>query len=330
MKIRPRLALYLFLTWTLVYLGATGCGGGNPNPPAQPITLLYVLDTFHKAVFVVDHIDTVDGAVDPSRTITGDKTLITNPTSIAVDNRRDILYVGDATEQAVLVFAPASQEDGDVAPNRQIPASGNIQAMTLDETNNRLYVFNATLQAVQVWNHASTVNGTPPDNTFTIGFLASSLFIDNQRDILYVGDPIAMAIQAFAQASTTIGNAVPAATITNDVTPFDRINSLSMNVPNNFLFMANSLGPLVNVYDKASQLNGSVEPIRLLEGDQTTLSSNMNYLKFLNNILYVNNNFTQIAIWNNANSVNGNVPPDRLLTVNGSMNIIAFDIDLQH
>jgi hypothetical protein len=330
MKIIIRLILLSFLSWGVVVLGSMSCGGGTSNPVVPPTTLLYVLDTFHKAVFVVDHITTVNGVVDPSRTITGDNTLIQNPTSIAVDDRRDILYVGDANQQAVLVFAPASQENGDVAPSRQIPASGNIQAMTLDVDNNRLYVFNATLQAVQVWNHASTVNGTPPDNTFTIGFLASSMFIDNQRDILYVGDPIAMAIQAFAQASTTIGNAVPVATITDTVTPFDRINSLSMNVANNFLFMANSLGPLINEFDNASQLTGSIEATRVLQGDQTTLSSDLRYLKFLENVLYVNNDTTQIAIWNNANSVDGNIPPDRLITVNGTTNIIAFDIDLRH
>lgn len=314
----------------MLFWGGPGCGGDAANPLVPPKTLLYLLDTFHKAVFVVDNATTVDGPVDPARTITGDKTLIENPTAIAVDNRRDILYVADANQQAVLVFAPASTQDGDATPLRQIPAGGNIQSMTLDEVGNRLYVFNATGLSVQVWDHVSTVNGDPPDRTFTIGFLASALFIDNQRDFLYVGDPIAFSIDVYAQASTLIGSPLPTRIFFDDQAQFDRINSLTMNVPNDLLYMANNLGPLINVFTKASTLNQNVSPDRVVEGDQTALSDDLRYLKFSENTLYVVNQATQVAVWDDANTIDGNLAPNRLITVNGSTRIIAFDIDLSH
>lgn len=311
-----------------IYGGLHCDGGGTPITP--PKTLLYLMDTFHKAIFVVENVTTANGAVDPARTISGDNTLIDNPTAIAVDGRRDILYVADANQQAVLVFAPASTRDGDVNPARQIPAGGNIQAMTLDETGNRLYVFNATLQAVQVWDSASTVNGDIADRTFTINFLASAIFIDNQRDFLYVGDPIAFAINVFAQASTLIGTPLPTRVFFDDDDPFDRIDAITMNIPNDFLFMSNSLEPQVNVFENASDLNDEVDPDRIIEGDQTGFTDDLRYIKFLENVLYVNNNPTQVGIFDNANTLDGNLAPNRLLTINGATRITAFDIDLQH
>jgi hypothetical protein len=328
MKTKIRTIVISFLTWGLLFCGGFACTSADPVNPA--VTLLYLLDDVAKAVFVVDNITTVDGTVDPARTIEGDNTLIENPTAIAVDGRRDVLYVADANQQAVLVFAPASQRNGNVAPTRQLPAGGNIRSMTLDEDNNRLYVFNATDQSIQLWKDASRKDGDVPDNTFNLGFLASAIFIDSQRNILYVGDFIAFAINAYEQASTLIGSPLPTRIFMDSGTPFDSINSLSMNVPNDFLYMANNLGPLVNVFDNTSSLNGEVDPVRVIEGDQTQFSDNMRYLKFLNNVLYVNNNPTQIAIFNSANTADGNIAPDRLLTINGTTRIIGFDIDLTH
>jgi hypothetical protein len=288
------------------------------------------LDSFAKAIFVVENITTVDGTVDPARTISGGNTLLENPTAIAVDGRRDVLYVADANQQAVLVFAPASQKNGNVSPTRQLPASGNIQSMSLDIDNNTLYVFNATLQAVQVWTQASIRDGAVPNNTFTIGFLASAIFIDSQRDILYVGDPIAFVINAYEQASTTIGSPTPTRVLDDAGAALDRIDGLTMNILNDFLFTSNSLGPLINVFDNASNLDGEVDPVRVIEGDQTQFSDNLDDLKFLENVLYVNNAPTQIAIFDNANSADGNIAPNRLLTINGSTRIVGFDIDLLH
>jgi hypothetical protein len=328
MKTKLQIVIVSLFGWVLLLHGGLSCSGVTPLVPAK--TLLYLLDSFAKAVFVVENVTTVNGTVDPARTLSGDNTLIENPTAIAVDGLRDILYVADANQEAVLVFAPASQKDGDVSPTRQMPAGGNIQLMTFDETGNRLYVFNATDQTIQVWDRASRVDDDIPDRTFTIGFQATAIFIDNERDFLYVGDDIGFAINVYAQASTLIGNPVPTRIFFDDEDPFDMINSIGMNVANDLLFMANSLGPQINVFQTASDLNENVDPNRILEGDQTGLTDNMRYLKFLDNILYVNNAPTQVAIFDSANTADGNIAPNRLLTINGATTLIGFDIDLLH
>lgn len=321
---------YFLMVLALLPLGyGSDCSGGG-DPLQTPKKLLYVLDNGNDAVYVLEGVDTIDGVVAPSRTISGDKTLITNPTAVAVDTRRDILYVADASERMVLVYAPASTTDGDVDPTRTIPAGGNIQRMFLDETNNRLYVFNATELTIQEWDDVSTVNGTVPDRFFNLDFLASAIFVDTERDFLYAGDFISMVIPVYNQVSTLIGSPLPSRIISDDERPFDRIDGITMNTDNDILYYANSLKPSIDIYLNALTVNGEVDPDRILEGDNTALTSELGFIKFLDNVLYVRNTPTDITVFDDANNLDGDVAPSRTITVDGADRIISFDIDLQH
>jgi DNA-binding beta-propeller fold protein YncE len=72
------------------------------------------------------------------------------------------------------------------------------------------------------------------------------------------------------------------------------------------------------VFDNASTMNGNVAPGRTISGSNTTLKGPFGaWLDSSSNRLYVANvEDNSILVFNNANTVNGNVAPDR--TISGS------------
>lgn len=328
MKIRVQWVLLFLLLPVLTFSLGSDCNQGDPLQQARK--LLYVLDNANKAVYILENVDTIDGTVSPVQTLEGDKTLLTDPRSVAVDQLRDILYVSDASQGLILVFAPASTLDGDVEPRRTLPGLGNVQEIFLDVTNNRLYVFNATDFTIMVWDNVSTRNNDGPDRIFGLGFLASAIFVDTQRDFLYAGDFIARTIVVYNQASTLIGDPQPTRLIFDSIAPFDRIDSITMNVPNDLLFFANGLTPAIPSFDRASTVEGDVEPDKNLEGDMTQLSFELGLIRFLEDSLYAKITTTQIAVYDSANNLDGNLAPNRVINPEGTQRIISFDIDLLH
>src|SRR5262245_20923215 len=107
--------------WLLFFALLFTAGCNSATPITTPTGTLYVLDRFNKSVYVFSDIHNLNGALDPQRTITGSTTQIAEPSSLAADSRRDILYVADGNANAVLAFIPGSTSDGDVGPRRTYP-----------------------------------------------------------------------------------------------------------------------------------------------------------------------------------------------------------------
>lgn len=321
----------ILATLALVACIGSACSTGN-NPIPSPTGLLYVLDRINRAVYVYDNVDTLDGALDPVRSLSGSNTLIQNPTAIAVDTRRDALFVAETTGEQVLVFIPASESEGDIAPRRTYPGLNRAAALFYDLDNDRLYAADAIDQSVQVWDKISQIpSGTGPGRRIGLGYEPSSLFVDTQRDRLYVGDPAAGAVKAYANASTLGVNNPPVdASIQDSSQAFVDLDSLTMNVPNNILFVAEGFNPSVEIFDAASTLDGSVPTDRNLEGGSTGLTLDMGQAIFLENVLYVALSRTQIGIWDSANQLTGDVAPNRQLTVNPAQQILGIAVDLAH
>ena len=316
----------LLLTTTLSACG----GGGTPLPVATGV--FYVLERVNKAVYIYDNVATMDGALDPVRTLSGENTQLENPSALAVDTRRNILYVSETDGQQILAFFPASTVEGATAPKRTYPGLIRSTGLYYDLKNDVLYAADAVDQSILAWDGISTMDtGTGPTRRIGLGYLPSAVFVDTQRNILYVGDPGSATVQTYSSALTLgINLATPSTSIQDETQPFVNINSITMNVPNNFLFVAEDFNPSVEVFTSASTATGSTDTARSLEGDLTTLTLDMNQAIFLDNVLYVQVNRTQIGIWNEANSLNGNIAPNRLLTVNPAQQILGFAIDLAH
>ncbi|MFO1464753.1 MAG: hypothetical protein U1F66_13380 [bacterium] len=311
-------------------LFAACSGGGTPVPTATG--LLYVLDRITKTVYVYDNIGTINGAVDPVRTISGDNTLIQNPTALAVDTLRDILYVSESTGEQVLVFTPASTKDGNIAPLRTYPGLTKGAGLYYDLDNDVLYAADSVDRSIKAWDGVSQLaTGASFTRRIGLNYQPSALFVDTQRDLLYVGDPATATINVYASASTLgTNNPSPTTSIQDSTQAFVDINSITVNVPNNFLFVGEDFNPSVEIFEKASTLNGAVPTDRSLEGGSTGLTLDMGQVIFLQNVLYVQLSRTQIGVWDNANSVTGDDAPDRNLTINPAQQILGFAIDLAH
>jgi len=325
--------LWVALLLSLCHLFA--CGGISTNPDNQPTGLLYVLDHFNKAVYTYENLSALNGNLAPARTLTGStNTLIDDPTAIAVDSVRDILYVADNTQKEVLAFIPASQADGDVSPRRTYPGLLQPGQMFFSDLQDSLFVTDLQDQAIFVWDDIRNLSsGTAPSRTINLGYEPSGIFVDGKRDILYVGSPVDDAVNIYLGASTLSSLNTPVTidqTITDATQPFDNLNSLALNIDNNFLFVMETKNPSIEVFENASLLNGAIPTVRSLEGGSTGMGIDTSFLEFDNNILYLVLSRTNVGMWDNANSVTGDVAPTRNLQVTPAVEIIDLAVDRSH
>jgi len=335
MKRKLPLRLLILAIFTLPILPfSPGCsGGGGGTPPPAATGLLYALDIVNLAVYVINNINTQNGAVDPVATISGDLTLLQSPTALAVDGLADILYVADTTQQAVLAFVPASQKNGNVPPLRVFPGIQRASAMFYDEIDDTLFVADDFALAIFAWDNIRQLeDGTPPSRTIPLDFVPSSVAVDTQRDVLYVGDPSTQAVNEYLNANTLGVKPTPNNIIQDSTQQFVNINSLTLNVPNNFLFVAESANPSIEVFETASTLDGLVPPIRSLEGANTSFTIHLGQAIFVENVLYVitSDISNNVAIFQNANGATGDLAPDRSLQINGAAELVGLAVDLAH
>src|SRR4030095_9193811 len=258
----------------------------------------------------------------------------------------------------VFAFNPASTLSGDVSPIRTYPGVAKIGYMFYDNVNDRLYVTDINTQKIFVWDAISTLpTGTIPNRSFGLGYLPTGIFVDRDRDLLYVGDPSTQGIKVYDQPSTKSFNGVvsPTRSFTqvfnpapNIVRPLQNVNGITMNIPQDLLFVTessdifsnddnseNDFTPSIEMYDQTSTLNGSVASPRELMGASTTLTIDMRQpifkISFNDALLFVQTNQTTIGVWSGANQLDGDVAPDRSIQVNAAnARLVSFDIDLAH
>jgi hypothetical protein len=121
------------------------------------------------AIVIYDHVDTAHGDRDPDRIINNQfASMLSYPTGLSVDTRRDLLYVQDGA--AIKVFTSASDLNGTPVWTAMISPGHFIGSISLDEGNDELYLAMAT-SGIAVYSSASTLAGnvvTPPSRTITI------------------------------------------------------------------------------------------------------------------------------------------------------------------
>jgi len=324
-----------------------GCTNANPVP--TPTGILYVLDDFDQSVYVFPDIDNLNGALDPVRTITGGNTLITDPKSLAVDSRRDILYVADSDQDAVLAFIPASTTNGDIAPRRIYPGVFEPGGMYYDLVGDVLYVVDLSGRGfVQIWDRISQLpDNSEPTRSVTLDYDASAIFVNTEVEQLYLGEPDFDLINVYLNAlrldtidpppvDRTIFEATPSPSPSPTASQlgFDAIDSITMNAKNDILYVAESENPSIEIFDHASDINstanGPAEPDRALIGDACGFTVDMGQIVFMDNVLYAILSRTNIGVWDSANTVDGNIAPNRNILVNGATEIVGITVDLSH
>ena len=338
MKTKLKLLSSLFLFFVLsCKFDPVPHSGSNDNRNGTGI--LYVADSVENSIFIYDNLNSLNGDITATRTLTGTNTLINNPSAIAVDTTRDYLYVSDTTDQKILMFSPASSRDGNVAPTKTFTNLKRAGSFFYDSTNDRLYASDLTDQAIKVWDSISTLSsGAGPTRTLELAYQPSSFFVDRGRNLLYVGDPASASIKVYENAATlttssshsTLGpSSILSETrsFTNDTNDFVNINGMAINTDNNILFISESNYKSIEVFNTASNLSGAEESAHRLIGDATTLNVNQTQVSFNSNTLYVLKDESHLLIWNNGNTVEGDVAPTRSLNFSDASRISAFTFD---
>jgi hypothetical protein len=223
------------------------------------------------------------------------------------------IYVSNAANNSIVRFDNALTVTGNVTPGAIISGAftqlAAPQYMLLDAPNNRLFVANQGASSVVIFETASTKTGNvTPDRTIsgpaTLLVSPVDVALDSGRNLLYVAD--GSNIFAFAAASTVNGNTPPVRTIGVGFVPA----AIFLDQTNDRLFVANSTGNAVHVYDGASLLNNVTTANRIISGAGTQLNKPAGLQVDTAGRLIVSNfNAPSITVYANAATANGNISP---------------------
>ncbi len=204
---------------------------------------------------------TATGSRLPDRVVSGDATLIANnPSGIAIDRENELLYLSNPVGE-LLVFDIASPElfNGDIAPVRTFRVDLPLfSAEQIRFANGSLYVVDArggTSDILAFDNPAALQGDVTPDRVISTAGFDNTIGIDiDAQDRLWVGVRDLGQVLLFTAAKSLDGAATPdvALSITDvDVSPKP---SFATTDSEDRLYVADSNGNVVFVFDKASEL----------------------------------------------------------------------------
>ena len=282
-------------------------------------SLLFVADTDNNRIMVFDYTSITDG--ENAVNVLGQSLFTTNsaattvsglskPESLAFDPGTNQLFVGETTNDRIMIFDTTTITDGEDAVNvlgapdfttggSSLTADeiGNVEALAVDSSGQRLFAADNTRNRVLVYDIASISDGEnavnvlgAPDFTTTGETTASQssvyspigLAYDNSNDRLYVAQRNDRRVTVFDTATITDQeNAVNVLGQSNFTSTGYNENLLKGIYPeriayySNKLYVANSsTGHRVEVFDTGTITDG--ENISDLIG-QTDGSGNANY-----------------------------------------------------
>lgn len=362
-----RVFLYLFFLLAFASAGSLACtfasdggGGGTSNPAG----ILYLLDNQNTQVAIFPNATNLTGSQTVSQVLTGDPdnentnpTLIfmQNPSAMAIDTARNILYVADSNQQAILAFTNASSLSGQTSAARKYPYSGSngeVVDLFYDGSNDILYAADQNQQTVFKWAGISTVplaTNTGPTNQIYMGFPMTSMAVDVTHNLLYLGNPTASpspAVQMY-DGLLNLSNVTTNPTIASNIftlTPSDvatqgfvNLDGMVVNptvVQGGILYVSEAGYPSIEVFTDASSLENAQVADEEISGSSTTLVKNQLSKMILqsssNNIWVIAGNNT-ISVWQNAQQLDPQVTdqaPNVTLTISGAGQIVSLALDM--
>lgn len=219
-----------------------------------------------------------NGNLAPNGNVSGGATLLSGPTSLAVNASQDLVFVANITTNVITVYSNASGTsfNGNLAPIRTIATttSGDLNAPFGINfgANNDLYVANNGGNNVLVFANANNLNGdvTPTRIISAVEFNGIfDVFVDG-ADNLFVVDSTDDEIYIFNNASTL--NALQAPDFTLTVPGAGVLTAIAVDSNDTGYIVDNALGAVYS-YDNISTQNGTVAPTRTISGANTQLAS---------------------------------------------------------
>jgi hypothetical protein len=255
------------------------------------------------------------------------------PTPVPTPVPTGLLYVTSGSQNSIVRFDNAFAASGNVSPAATISGPATTLSepiyLALDSSANRLFVVSRANASIMVFDQISTRTGNAaPDRVIT--GIATNLFVpiqpflDKSRDLLYVADDVDVLV--FATASTANGNVA----VSRDIQVGFTVGAVFVDSAADRLFLADTTGNTINVYDSASTLNGIVTPTRQITGASTGLAGPVGLQIDTSGRLVVSNSLApSITVYGAAASASGNVTPAAAIIGSNtgfvSPNQIAFD-----
>jgi sugar lactone lactonase YvrE len=227
------------------------------------------------------------------------------------------LYVSNSFDNSIFRFDQALTDSGNIPPATTIKGAttklNQPTYITLDVTADRLFVANTRDLSILIFDNISTKTGDAAPERVIAGantLLASptDLSLDKGRDLLYVADDTD--VQVFASAATTTGNIAPARTYTTS--PAFTIAAIFVDAANDRLYLADSAGQAIDVYDNISSVAaGPITPNRTINGPSTHLGAPEGIaIDGGGRLVVTNGSAHSITIFNNAAGANGDISPN--------------------
>lgn len=233
---------------------------------------LYVANPNNASVVIFDGVSQLTGNnnIAPTRAIVGPNTQMTSPSSVALDEQRDLLYVADATD--IFVFSPASTANGNQAFSRDISVNTtgfifNAQQVFIDSANDRLFATDANNNAVVVYDGASTLpTATIAPTRIIVGNLTklanpSGIALDAAGNLIITNAGNG-SITVYSSAATASGNLQPAAVVQGSATTLTGPGQIikSTQTGSNDFYVADFTSNEVAVFTSLGSLTGTVAP----------------------------------------------------------------------
>lgn len=237
---------------------------------------LFVANQGGSSVLVFDGASTKTGNVAPSRSIGGASTGLLQPSDVAVDSGRNLLYVANSRD--VLVFSSASTVSGNAAFTHDIQAGFIISALYLDAANDRLYLADSGANAINIYDNASTLNLKVAPSRVLTGAPTqlnqpSGIAIDAVNKLI-ISNAGGNSITVYANAGAINGNIPPQVAISGANTTLAAPAQIAANKSTTLVevFIANPNGTNVPIFSNLGGTQGNIAPSRNIVGASTNLS----------------------------------------------------------
>jgi len=245
---------------------------------------LYVANTGDLSVVIFDGVSTKTGTVNiaPTRIISGAATGLLQPTDVALDKGRDMLYVADDIDIFVFNSASAAATNGNVAFSRDISPGFAVSAIFIDAANNRLFVADQAADAIAIFDNASTLNGPVKATRVVQGAathlaVPSGVTVDGAGRLIVSnvgnGTTIPPTITIYANAATVDANAAPVAEITGTNTGMVTPDQIVVDkTGNGTLYNADPGAARIAIFGGLNTANNNIAPTRSIHGPSTGLT----------------------------------------------------------
>ena len=218
-----------------------------------------------------------NGNLAPNANVQGAATLLSQPTSLAVNAANDLVFVADiGTPNRILVYSDASVAtfNGNLAPTRTIQSTDLSDPFGINlDANGELYVADNVGNKIAVFANASNLNGTVAATRVITSAAFAGLFdvFVDKNDRMYVVNSAAGGnkINIFNNASTL--NALKTPDITLTVQGAVDLTAIAVDATNTG-YVVDRAANAVFAYDNIATRNGTLPPDRTISGSVTQLN----------------------------------------------------------